>query len=351
MPMTKAELFKILSSAVDAGASAKDPYAEGAQARQTSAQEAGQNQAQLKLKDFLQGQTEKGRMDNAKSMLNDPKITDNVNSGGSYSVNPETGAVSIGGNPYAKMGMQAPHQAQAFLKTAQGAYKGINDQADAAQGTLDALNQGNATSDKIALINEARIAAGSGGSRAIGQMVDVLSGGKTAAGDFQDKVNWLQNTPNIPTLQPAQRDAMRESVFGRLGQLNSMKTQTDAQLAQQGPVVAPQADTQSLIQSFSTPISQKLQGLQKAQSDYMGKRQQMQQQGSSPVSSPSTANPNETTMDKLKGFFGIKPSQQQQAQPATTQIDHSDAMSQELAKRAQQSLNQPTQQGQAPQGQ
>lgn len=219
-------------------------------------------------------------------------------SGVSFGANGSVG-VTRGFNPNAGA-QQGAHQAQAFIKAADAKFKPINDQLNSSKATLDALDQGNSTSDKLALINEARLAAGQGGSRAISHMVDILSGGSTAASDFQGKINWLQNTPNIPTLQPAQRDAIRESVFQRLPQIEQMGTQTAAQLAKQGPTLAPSADTGMLLKSYTDPAMSNLNQLKDAQANYTKQRQGAQ----NPVSQPATANPNPTTLDKLRGFFG-----------------------------------------------
>lgn len=243
---------------------------------------------------------------NLETMLR-PEVQGLVRQGGSAKV----GDISLGADPYAKLLAQGPHQAQAFMKTAQGAYKGINDQLDSAQATLEALNHGNSTSDKLALINEARLAAGSGGSRAIAKMVDVLSGGATSAGNFQDKINWLQNTPNIPTMQPAQRDAIRESVFNRIPQVEQQHQQVQAQLAQQGAISAPQTDHAGLVRSFASPAQQKLELIKKMGTDYSAQRQQMQPQPA--VSNPSVASPNPTTLDRLKALFSRGAPQQSQA--------------------------------------
>lgn len=324
MGFNKQQLMQLIK----AGGEGSNPYAEGDEQRKTE-------QLRAYLAPKIAGQKQAAENEANLSTLNDPRLQGLVNDGGSA----KAGDIAIGGNPYAKMAAQGPSQAKAFLKTAQGAYKGINDQLDASQATLDMLNQGNAASDKMALINEARIAAGQGGSRAIAHLVDLLSGGQTAAGDFQAKLNWLQNTPNIPTLQPAQRDAIRESVFAKIPQLEQMHKQTATQLAQQGPIIAPQSDTSALLNSFVSPAQQKLDLIKKYQSDYSSQRQKMQPQPA--ISKPANADANPTTLDRIKSFFGVKPSPQQQAAPATAEVDHSDAIAQELAKRAQQSLNKP----------
>lgn len=295
--MNSEELAKYLA----AGTTGSNPYAEGAEARKTA-------QA-------------KADIENKTSQENYRKSIEAIQSGNL----PEGSGVSFTGNGGVSVtrgintGAQATHQAQTLLKTAQGVYKPLTDQLDAAQSTLDALNQGNSTSDKLALINEARLAAGQGGSKAISHMVDILSGGSTAASSYQDKINWLQNTPNIPTMQPAQRDAIRESVYQRLGQLEQMHNQAMTQLQQQGPIIAPQSDYGGIINSFATPTKQKLESLKKMQSDYNARRSAMGAQN--PISQPAEANPNPTTFDKLRSFFtGGQPSPQpQQVQTASPQ--------------------------------
>jgi hypothetical protein len=350
MPITVKEMIDQMNHSGEGGADAVNQKRK-AQYDLQAQQAKGDQDAQLvKLKNYLEGQQEQDRQEGAKKLLNDPAVTDNVNNGGSYSVNPETGAVSIGGNPYAKMQMQGPHQAQALAKTAAGTFKPINDQLDASKATLDNLNLGNDTGDKLALINEARLSLAGSGGKAIGQMVGVLSGDPTMASDGQKALNWLQNTPNVPKLQPAQRDAIRESVYNRLPQIEQQGTQAAQQLTQQAPLVAPQTDGAGIVNGYVAPAQQKLQQLKSMQQDYMKQRQAMQPQ-SNQISSPSTANAAPTTFDRLKSFFAGTPSPQQQQAPATATVDHSDALAQELAKRAQGALNQPPQgQQPAPQG-
>lgn len=228
-------------------------------------------------------------------------------------VNVSDKGVSIGTkefNPY----QHGPQQAKDFDKQVMSAYKPINEQLNASKATIDYLNQGNSASDKMALINEARLAAGQGGSRAISHLVDVLSGGQTSAGSFQDKLNWLQNTPNIPTMQPAQRDALREVVYGRLGDLDRQHQQAQSSLAARGAVVAPYTDYNALIKAQATPADTNLSQLKSMAADYQKQRQGSKNQ----VSQPSTASDNPTTLDKLKSFLGMGGTQQP-AQQSTSQ--------------------------------
>jgi hypothetical protein len=286
-------------------------------------------------------------------MLNNPDIKDNVNNGGSYSVDPQTGRVSIGGNPYAKLAGQGPHEAKTYQGVVDKQFKPINDILDASKSTLDNLNQGNSTGDKLALINEAKLGLAGSGGRAMGQIVSMLSGDPTMAGDAQKAVNWLQNTPNIPTLQPAQRNAIRESVFNRLDQTEQQGTQAAQSLAAQGPALAPHTDYNSILGAYTNPAMQKLQSLRKMQADYTSQRGQMGQQP--PVSQPAQANSNPTTFDKLKSFFGMGGSAQPQAPAAKAPqqqapIDPMDAaISAALQKKAQGALQQQTQQQAQPQ--
>jgi hypothetical protein len=304
---------KDLAQYLAAGASGQNQFVE----RDT---ELAKQDRDAALKKYLQaqepviaGQKATAEDNSHLNTLQRPELQNLVNDGGSV----KAGDIAVGGSPKALM-TAGPQEANKFLKTAQGAYKGINDQLDAAKATIDALDKGNAVSDKVALINEARIAAGQGGSRAISHLVDLLSGGQTAASDFQGKVNWLMNTPNIPTLQPAQRNAIREAVHARLPQLEEQHKQTAAQLMQQGPVIAPHADYASLIGSLTTPTQQKLDSLKKMQADYTAQRGQMQPQP--PISQPAQANANPTTLDKLLSFFkgGNQPAQPQQAPASGT---------------------------------
>ncbi len=309
MPITIAQMLQGMASSGEGGANAVNQKA--ADKRQRELQEYLQGQ-----KPITAGAEQAAKNEENIKTLNDPRVQDLVNEGGSASV----GDIHLGGNPYAKLAGAGSKEAQAFLKTAQSSYKPINEQLDAGQSTIDMLNQGNANSDKLALINEARLAAGQGGSRAISHMVDLLSGGQTAASDFQGKLNWLQNTPNIPTLQPAQRDSIRESTFNRLNQLEQLHNQAQAALAQQGAIIAPHADYSTLLGSVATPVSQKLSNLKKMQAEYQSQRSKMSPNA---VSAPAQANDNPTTLDRLKSFFGGSSQQApQQAQPQTLRVKH-----------------------------
>lgn len=283
-----------------------------------NAEQGAQNEAlsrEAALKKYLQGQEpviagRKQAAVNAENLktLQSPGVQDLTNEGGSAAV----GDIHLGGNPYAKMAMQGPHQAQTLLKNAQGAYKDINSNLDASKTTLDALNLGNSAGDKAAAISEAKLMLN--GGKGIPSIAPMLSGDPTMAGDAQKSLNWLQNTPNIPTLQPAQRDALREMVFARHDQTKQQHQQASQQLMQQGPAIAPQADYTGIINSFVNPAQQKIDSISKMRDDYTAAKSKMP---GAPISQPAIANPNPTTLDKLMSLFGKSPQQPAaQAAPA-----------------------------------
>lgn len=239
------------------------------------------------------------------------KLHDENGGAAGGTVNVSDKGVSIGTKEF-NLYQHGPQQAKDFDKQVTTAYKPLHEQLNASKSTLDYLDQGNASADKMALINEARLAAGQGGSRAISHIVDVLSGGKTAASSYQDKLNWLQNTPNIPTMQPAERNALREVVYGRLPELERQQQQAKSSLAARGAVVAPYTDYGSLIKAQSDIADSNLGQLKNMASAYQKQRQGAQ----NPVSTPSAANDNPTTLDKLKSFFHIGGSQPQAAPQA-----------------------------------
>lgn len=307
-----------------------------------------QGEQEAALRKYLQAQEpeiagQKQSAQNAENLktLQSPEMQSQLNQGGSA----KAGDLSIGADPYSRVMLQGPHQAQALLKTAQGAYKDINSNLDASKATLDALNLGNASGDKMALINEAKLSLN--GGRGVPSIVPMLAGDPTMATDAQKAINWLQNTPNIPTLQPAQRDALRETVFARHEQTKQQSDQVAAQLSQQAPIVAPQTDSSSIVKSFIAPAQQKIAAIDNMQQQYQAQRAKMAPQN--PVSQPAQANPNPTTLDRLKSFFNIS-GQKAPSQTTTAQAQPDDPIAAELAKRAAQSLNKP-QQPQAPQGQ
>lgn len=272
------------------GAAGESPYARGSAEGRVA-----------KLKSLLDAQAAERSRAAGLDTLQKMKDTGLIAEGGGGSVSPEGGVSATRGfNPLTVSGQQS-HQAQGFVKLANTEYKPINDQLNASQATLDSLNQKNAASDKLALINEAKLAAGSGGSRAIKGIMDSLTGGKTAAMDFQNTLNYFQNTPNVPTLQPGQRDAIRESVFARLPQLENMHKQAIAKLSAQGPAVSPNVDTSKILNSVASPAQDNLDTLKKMGMDYSTQRQGMG--GTNPVSQPATADANPTTLDKLTSFF------------------------------------------------
>lgn len=342
-----------LAQLIGAGASGENPYIQGQQNRMLQSQkDAADLDRQNKLKGFLapeQSQTIPGKdvelpgptqngapltgrtpdqtvttpahyQPGAEQMGNDysqqrnadmaQQLFDSNQGKGGGSVSATDKGVTIASkefNPY----QHGPQQAKDFDKQVVTAYKPLHEQLNASKATVDYLDQGNAASDKMALINEARLAAGQGGSRAIAHLVDTLSGGQTASGSFQDKLNWLQNTPNIPTMQPAQRDALREVVYGRLPELDKQHQQAQSSLAARGAVVAPYTDYNALIKAQSGTADANLSQLKSMASAY-----QKQRQGAkNTVSDPSTASDNPTTVDRLKSFLGIGSAPQAQAAP------------------------------------
>lgn len=262
--------------AVDEGSVGPDgKYIPGTKAAATAAETAANTQA-------------------AKDLMADKNTPEG--SGVSFGGNGSVG-ITRGFNPNASTNANAA-QANKFLSHATNVYKGINDQLDSSKATLDSLNQGNGTSDKLALINEARLGLAGSGGRAIGQTIALLAGDPTMASDSQKAVNWLQNTPNIPTLQPAQRDAIRESVFARMQQVEQQHQQAANQLMQQGAVVAPSTYA-PLVSSFTGPADQKLSELKNMHAQYQAARSKMAQ--GNPVSNPSVADANPTMLQKFLG--------------------------------------------------
>lgn len=249
---------------------------------------------QMRLKNLLQGEAQQRDIKSLQQMQDQGMLQEG---GGA-----KAGEVSVskGYDPRTAMKMQGD-EASKFNKVVQNEYKPINDQLSAAKDTLDALNQKNASSDKLALINEARMAAGAGGSRAIATIIHELNGGKTSAEDFQGAVNYLNNTANIPEMSDARRDALRESVFNRVTPLAQRQAQSTQRLTQLGPQLSPHADYNSVIGAYATPASQNLSQLQQMQQDYYKKRKDMS--GSS-ISNPSSADNNPSIVQKLMSFFG-----------------------------------------------
>lgn len=284
-------------------------------------------QSQQRLEDYLKGQSQKREIGNLQDMQKKGLLAPGQ-AGGS-------GDTHIGPD----FGMKAgPGEASKLAKMADSKYKPINDQLDSSRATLENLNLGNSTGDKLALINEARLGMAGSGGKAIGQMVALLAGDRTMASDSQKALNWLQNTPNIPTLQPAQRDAIREAVFARQGQVQNQHQQSIQQLMALGSSVAPHSDYQTILKSYSDPVQQKIGQLGQMQQEYQSGRAKMQQP-QNPVSQPSQANPNPTTLDRLRSFFGGRPSNPEPQAPQAPQqssMGAQDPIAAELAKRLQQ---------------
>jgi len=271
-----------------------------------TAAQGNQAQAMELLKSYLEGQTSQRNMGSLKDLLSSGALPEGSGAsiGGSGTV-----SATKGYNPTSVTNAGAS-QAKHFVDMANKEYKPISDQLDASKATLDALDQKNATSDKIAIVNEARLVAGQGGSRALKTVMDQLSGGKTANMKFQDTLNYFNNTPEIPTMTDGQRDSIRESVFNRTGQLANLHSQTKAKLAQQGPAVAPLADSNSLLSSVASPVDQKLGEIKSMQQEYSKQKANMP---GNPVSSPSTADANPSNLQRLMSFF--KPQAKAQAAP------------------------------------
>lgn len=265
-----------------------------------------QAQAENKQKAQLEGEAKHKELQEHVKTLKD-LITGNVLPEGAST---RVGEISVGVDPSLKLAaMQqkaGPQQANQFVKTVNNAYKPIQDQVDSSKATLDALNLGNSAGDKTALVNESRLIMGQSGGRALGAIVKLMTGDPTMETDIQKAKNWINNTPNIPTLQPAQRDAVRELVFDRLNQVKDLHGKAQQALTQQGPIVAPQADYGTLLKSVINPVQDKINELDKMRDEY--KQARTKQPTSNSVSSPAVANPNPTTMDRLKSLLGGGPS-------------------------------------------
>jgi hypothetical protein len=313
MPLLSKDLPSLLANASREGA---DAFGQGA--------ENSRLQQQLALKKFLTMQEPAlaGKKQAAQNSANmdtilDPRLDGMRGEGSSI----KAGDITVGQDPMVKLATQGPAQAKTLHGIAGSTYKSITDQLTAARDTLDSLNQKNDTADKLALINEARIAAGAGGSRALKGIMDSLTGGRTAGSDFQGALNYINNTPNLPKMTDAQRDAIRESVFGRIPSLDHQHRQAAAQLEQQAPQIAPRTDYTSIVKSYTSPAEENLNLLKQSQAQYAQQRQAMPgPQG--PVSQPSQADPNPSTVDKLLGYLGMgtassqaAPAQAPQAQP------------------------------------
>lgn len=259
-------------------------------------------QTMAKLQALLKGQATQQDIQSLKALKDSGAIGDATGA--------KVGDVSVTSDPMARLALQGPQQAAKFQGIANKAYGGLNDQLDASKNTVDYLNQGNASADKLAIINEARLAAGQGGSRALTSIMQQMTGGKSIGSDAQSIQDYFNNTPNVPTLQPAQRDALRETVMNRIGSLQDQAGKIKQQLASQGPSLAPQTDYNSIINSYDSPVQQKLSGLSKMQSDYKSGLGQLK---SAPASTPSTADSSGGVLDKLKSFFTGAP----QGQPTS----------------------------------
>ncbi len=225
-------------------------------------------------------------------------------------------------NPVLMMSSHLGQEGQRVANLAGKAFKPIQDQAEAAEQTLKSLNQGNSAADKAAVINEANMFLKGGGGRAMGAVMQQLTGEPTAEGAMQKAQNWLMNSSNIPTLQPAQRNSLREAVLGRVQGLQKQHQQVSSTLPTQARSVAPftsaQGGLNDLVESYGQGAKSTLDRLNQMSQEY----EQQKQQAQAPVSNPQSFNAQPTTLDKLKSFFtgGGKDTQshqqpQQQAPP------------------------------------
>lgn len=227
----------------------------------------------------------------------------------------DTSIESSSPSPYAYMG-KLGEEAQKVDSISSKKLKPFGDQLNAAKQTLDYLDQGNPSADKLALISEAQLAAGSGGSRAIKSIVDTISGGTTSNQDYQHAMNWLNNSKDIPEMQPSQRNALRETVLGRMPAVQQQYNQVKQQLSQQIPQFATMhqqmGQTKPLIESTFGPTDDLVNDINKRNTAYM---QSKVQQQIPPLGQPSVATPQPSNIDKLKSMFGFGPKQPQQQSP------------------------------------
>jgi len=181
-------------------------------------------------------------------------------------------------------------------------YKPVDDQAQAVKTTIDSLNLGTPAGDSAAVMNELKAVTGS--SRGVATLFDKVGGHPTAATTMAEMINYITNAANS-TMQPAQRNGMREFAYSRIGQLRQQHDSITGTLNTTAPsfahTLASSGQLPGLINSYGAAPRQALDDLDKLQKEYTT------QKGNTKVSNNSTFSPQPTTLDsisdKLSNFF------------------------------------------------
>lgn len=238
-------------------------------------------------------------------------VSDNARKG--VKINAKVGNVDVSQseqNVFMQGQKNMDQEGRILAANATKAYKPIDDQAQAVKATVQSLNAGNPTGDSAAIMNEVKALSGS--SRGMLGLMQALGGHPTAATKMQDAMNFVNNTAQSG-LQPAQRDAMREFAFSRVGQLQQQHQQITDTLKQTAPSyahsLASSGQLPGLVDSYGAGPKQALSDIGQMSQAYS------KEMNGNTVSQPSTASPHPSTMDRLKSFFGGGQSQPQQQAP------------------------------------
>lgn len=209
-------------------------------------------------------------------------------------------------DPSLKLAGQVGSQGRAFQSVVNKAYKPLSDQVDASKNTLDYLNLNTSAGDKLALINEARL--GGGSSRAVASLLQTITGKSTAGMKLQDLENFINNTPEVSTMTPASRDALRETVFARIPQMQKAHEQLGTQMSQQGAAAFPMASSSAILSPVHQNIKSNIDTLSGMQQDY---QKQRQQQG-------GKVGTGFTTADKPTSLWGLLTGRSSSRSPSST---------------------------------
>lgn len=208
-----------------------------------------------------------------------------------------------------KLQQKLGKEAQAVSKLVEPHLKPIKMQLDASENTINYLDQGNPVADKAALLSETAVALGGVGGKAFGQVMAQLSGDPTMAQDTQRALNWLNNTSQI-SLQPAQRNAIREMVLLRMPtlqqQYQSVKKQISSQIPNYAAMHTSLGQVQPLIDNTFGSIDEAFKRTNESSTKYMEAKAQA---GNPAISRPSTfsqSGDNPGTIQQLKDAASAK---------------------------------------------
>lgn len=301
--------------------------------------EFGNQQDLLKLRDMLQQQEQQRNIDKAMNLHD--QLNKNRGAFGARA-NVKIGDVDVsesqpGVGMYMKeMGSEA-NKAQGLVDKA---LKPKKEALDAAENSLNLLDNGDEASFKQALMNEAKLY---GGSRGVATLIKVLDPSGNIPGLAATVGNFLSGKGEI-TATPDMMNNLRKAIYTRTQQIGqdyqNLKPQLQKQIQLQSPMTAQMGNIKPLQENSFGDFDSQLDRLSKKKQDYIDQATAAANQGKATYSNPQPPySPKQGVFSQiadrvgqgLAGLFGggkqSQPAQQPNSlsgmmQPQTIRVRH-----------------------------